>query len=252
MNRAVGFMRLDQQRKAIPMFQECADHFDFAASDAYTYMVLCHKELYEYEQAIACGLKIPVDQRSIDTEITLGFCHAKLGSWKDALPHYERATQLEPTAANAWENLGRGLFVLGRTRDALSALRRCTDLPEAGIEAWILRAELGAALNIYPDALDALARAHTLRKGASPKTFDRLNALDEFVQFKQQKEQVRVLLGPGFNNRLLDEICVAARETVKQSTNDRNMQIEQLRRRWPAVMYSQAAAILALFRNTSS
>jgi serine/threonine protein kinase len=184
MNRAVGFMRLDQQRRAIPLFQECADRFDLAAADAYAYIMLCHKELHEYEKAIACGLKIHVDQRSADTEVTLGFCYATLGRWGDAAPHYERATHLKPTSANAWENLGRGLFVLGRSRDARSALQQCTDLPDAGIEAWMLRAEVEATLNIYPDALDALMRAYALRGGAMSEELDRLAAVDEFVRLK--------------------------------------------------------------------
>lgn len=146
MNRAIGFMRLGQQRRAIPMFQECADRFDLGAGDAYAYMVLCHKELHEYEQAIACGRKIHVDQRSGDTEVTLGYCQAKLGRWAEAVQHYAHATQLSPANANAWENLGRGLLVLGRPLDARDALKRCTALPDAGIDAWTLQAEVEAAL----------------------------------------------------------------------------------------------------------
>ncbi len=252
MNRAIGFMRLGQQRRALPMFQECADRFDLASGEAHAYMVLCHKELHEYEEALACGLTIPVGQRSADTEVILGYCSAKAGRWADAVPHYERAAELEPATANAWENLGRGYFVLGRRQEALAALQRCTNLPDAGIEAWLLRAEIEAALHAYPAALEALRRARALADRAPPAHRDRLAEVEDFVLLTQHQEQARKLLGAGFNDRVLREICAAARDAVKRSDADRQAQVQELRQRYPAVMYSQAEVLLSLFSKSQS
>lgn len=40
----------------------------------------------------------------------------------------------------------------------------------------------------YPDALDALMRAHALRDGATAKQLDRFAAVDEFVRLKQYEK----------------------------------------------------------------
>lgn len=250
MNRAIGFMRLGQQRRALPMFQECADRFDLAAGEAYAYMVLCHKELNEYDEAIACGLTIPVAQRTADTEVILGYCHAKAGRWADAVPHYRRAAELGPATAIAWENLGRGHFALGHRRDALTALQRCTSLPDAGVEAWILRAEIEAALQAFPAAREALRRARALADAAPPALRHRLAEVEDLVLHAQHLQQARKLLGAGFNDRVLREICAAAREAVKQPGADRHAQVQALRQRCPAVMYSQAEGLLALYSTT--
>jgi eukaryotic-like serine/threonine-protein kinase len=147
MNRAIGFHRLGNHRRAIAMFEECANRFDLCASDAYAYQLLCHKALREYDAAIACGLKVTDSRRSADTETALGYCFAITKRWADAVRHYARAVALDPTSLNAWENLARGYLVLGRRQDAKSAIETCTALPDAGATQWALRAEIEASAN---------------------------------------------------------------------------------------------------------
>lgn len=81
--------------------------------------------------AIAAGLAVPVlaDQRSeAKAQVEFGIAVAQKNLWKEATQRWERATQLDPTYAAAWNNLGIGYEQLGRFDDARKAYEKALEL----------------------------------------------------------------------------------------------------------------------------
>ncbi len=72
---------------------------------------------------------------------------------------YERATNLEPTYALAWNNLGYLLWKRKRPRDALSAVENALALDPQDADAWYSKAMVLEDLKRYEEALAAVLRA---------------------------------------------------------------------------------------------
>jgi hypothetical protein len=75
----------------------------------------------------------------------LGNCQFRIGDHAEAAVSLEASTRLEPTRAEAFNDLAAALFVLGRDAEALTCLRRALDLHPDLAEAeetdaiWLLR-----------------------------------------------------------------------------------------------------------------
>ncbi|MEA2775776.1 MAG: hypothetical protein QOF90_1182, partial [Acetobacteraceae bacterium] len=75
----------------------------------------------------------------------LGNCQFKSGDYADAARSLGASTRLEPSRAEAFNDLAAALFVLGRDAEALMCLRRALDLRPDLAEAqetdaiWLLR-----------------------------------------------------------------------------------------------------------------
>jgi Flp pilus assembly protein TadD len=79
--------------------------------------------------AVALTAPLAADKRQEAKEqVAFGMSIAKRGLWKTATFHWERATQIDPTYAAAWNDLGIGYEQLGRFDEARKAYERALEL----------------------------------------------------------------------------------------------------------------------------
>jgi Flp pilus assembly protein TadD len=81
--------------------------------------------------AIALAMVAPVlaDARSDAKEqLTFGIELAQRNLWRDATIRFERAVQIDPTYAEAWNDLGIGYEQLGKLEDAREAYDKALKL----------------------------------------------------------------------------------------------------------------------------
>lgn len=77
------------------------------------------------------GLVAPAlaDKRAdAKAQVVFGVEIARKGLWRDATQRFENATQLDPTYASAWNNLGIAYEQLGRFEEAKKAYERAIEL----------------------------------------------------------------------------------------------------------------------------
>lgn len=71
-------------------------------------------------------------QRSAAKEhVDFGIAVAQRGLWREATFRWQQAVELDPTYAEAWNNLGIGYEQLGRFDDARKAYERALELDPA-------------------------------------------------------------------------------------------------------------------------
>ena len=69
------------------------------------------------------------DQRSdAKDQVDFGITVAQKGLWKEAVLRWEKAVEIDPTYAAAWNNLGIGYEQLGRFDDARKAYEKALEL----------------------------------------------------------------------------------------------------------------------------
>lgn len=81
--------------------------------------------------ALALTLVVPVyaDRRSDAKEqVAFGMAVAQKGLWRTATFHWERAVEIDPTYAAAWNDLGIGYEQLGKFAEARKAYDRALEL----------------------------------------------------------------------------------------------------------------------------
>lgn len=77
---------------------------------------------------------VPADVAAADArseskaQVEFGIKVAQTGLWKEATYRWERATELDPTYAEAWNNLAIGYEHAGRFEDAEKAYLKALDL----------------------------------------------------------------------------------------------------------------------------
>ena len=72
---------------------------------------------------------VSADPRSeAKAQVEFGIAVAQRNLWKEAAYRWERATQIDPTYAAAWNNLGIGYERLGRFDDARKAYENALEL----------------------------------------------------------------------------------------------------------------------------
>jgi tetratricopeptide (TPR) repeat protein len=82
--------------------------------------------------------------------------------YADALPLFQRATELAPGNAVAWGNKGVALINLGRYAEALEACDRALTLDPNNATVWSNKGGVLRSLGRYAEALEACDRALTL------------------------------------------------------------------------------------------
>ncbi len=96
----------------------------------------------------------------------------------EALPFFERATQLAAGSFSAWSNLGYTLNELKRYQEAMPAHKRATTLDSLSTAAWYNKGLALYNLNLHQEALVAYDRAGA-RCGGSESEGTRGDPLDE-------------------------------------------------------------------------
>jgi Flp pilus assembly protein TadD len=83
--------------------------------------------------AVVLALAIPAyagaDQRSdAKAQVDFGIAVAQKGLWREAANRWQKAVEIDPTYASAWNNLGIGYEQLGRFDDARKAYEKALAL----------------------------------------------------------------------------------------------------------------------------
>jgi Tfp pilus assembly protein PilF len=78
---------------------------------------------------VASSVLMRADERSdARAQVDFGIEVAQRGLWKEAIYRWERAIELDPTYAAAWNNLAIGFERAGRLGEALEAYENALDL----------------------------------------------------------------------------------------------------------------------------
>jgi tetratricopeptide (TPR) repeat protein len=88
-----------------------------------------------------------------------GYELAEREQWKEAIPYYRRALELDPQHAMAWSNLGNALRATGSLEEALECQSRAVDLDPEFALGWANKAVTLASLDRREDALPCYGRA---------------------------------------------------------------------------------------------
>src|SRR5437016_4876054 len=82
--------------------------------------------------ALLVSIAVPsfADQRRSDAkaQVAFGIAVAQKGLWKEAIYRFEKAVQLDPSYAAAWNDLAAGYEQLGRFDDARKAYESAIEL----------------------------------------------------------------------------------------------------------------------------
>jgi tetratricopeptide (TPR) repeat protein len=104
----------------------------------------------------------PQPAESVSDLLTQGRALQAQQKHAEALPFFQRATQLDPNSFDAWANLGYALNSLGRHAEALPAEERATKLDPNNAAAWCNKGGALGSLGRFGEALAAFDRALAL------------------------------------------------------------------------------------------
>ena len=104
----------------------------------------------------------PQATESVDDLLARGKALSGQKKYAEALPFFERASQLAPGSFEAWANLGYILNDLGRWREALAACDRSLALDSSSGAEWTRKSFALIGLKRYDEALVACDRALAL------------------------------------------------------------------------------------------
>jgi Tfp pilus assembly protein PilF len=81
--------------------------------------------------ALVLGVALPAyaDKRSdAKAQVDFGILVAQKGLWKDATTRWQKAVQIDPSYAPAWNNLGIGFEQLGKFGEAREAYEKALEI----------------------------------------------------------------------------------------------------------------------------
>jgi serine/threonine protein kinase len=108
------------------------------------------------EEAIAWYDKaLDVDPKNADAWNNKGACQLKLGQSEKAVESFRRALVCDTQNAAALRNLGSGLSALGRFSEALEALKKAATLEPSNEAVWLNIGRIAERLDRKSDALSA-------------------------------------------------------------------------------------------------
>lgn len=128
-------------KKAIELSFDDLDRFNLEAAKN---MILAEKGIRENSQALLLRVKKSYQRtlerlrRSVDY-YNLANVAAGLGDHDFAVPHYERALEMEPSNPQYWHNLGTSLLKTKRKNEGLAAYNKALDLDPNLVEALITK-----------------------------------------------------------------------------------------------------------------
>ncbi|MBC2741522.1 MAG: YcaO-like family protein [Desulfosarcina sp.] len=118
--------------------QRALSHFDRALElspadqdipSIYSYMGVCHKELGDYEQALAVLAKgEALDPERTDIYNLMGFCHFMRKEHEAAIQSFEKVIELDPGSAIDYANIASNYRDMGKKTDAVRYYRLALEL----------------------------------------------------------------------------------------------------------------------------
>ena len=110
---------------------------------------------------------------NLTAELNLGEAVYKLGRSSEAIAHFERALQIDPSQASAYSSLGAALLDSGRPSESLAALQKAIELDPRSSDAHYNLANTFLQLGRGPDAIVHYKRALEL----APDEIETMNNL---------------------------------------------------------------------------
>jgi tetratricopeptide (TPR) repeat protein len=103
-----------------------------------------------------------LDPNNFDAWFNLGYTSYELRQYAEALPAYEHTIRLEPNNADAWGNKSGALNQLNRYEEGLAACARAITLDPSNATAWTYQGDALYQLTRYEEALTAYDQALAL------------------------------------------------------------------------------------------
>ena len=157
----------------------------------------------------------------------------ELKRYKEALAIYEKAIQLKPEYAEAWNGEGKTFLELKRYKEALDAYEKAIQLQPEYAEAWLGRARTLANLQRYQAAIDSFEQALKLQPNDSKAWNDRgdvlvtlhrypeaLASYDKAVQYQPDYYQAWSSRGGAMHNLQKYEEAIASYDKAVQYQPD--------------------------------
>jgi len=119
-------LALGEPETALARFQEALDRDPHAQDlpSIYSYMGVCHKELEQYDTALAVLEKgAAIDPDRTDIHNLIGFCHFKKKAHKQAIAAFEKVIRLNPASAIDYANIATNYRELGDREKAIEYYR---------------------------------------------------------------------------------------------------------------------------------
>lgn len=126
-------------------------------------------EIYFNRGGYVLGLEaadkaLKINPKNVLGLICKGGCLMQMGSYRDAIDYFDRATDLDPNNAEAWYFLGRTYQLIGSHEypNAMRCLNKATDIDPNYIEAWLRKYEIasdlgdGISARKYSDIVNSL------------------------------------------------------------------------------------------------
>jgi tetratricopeptide (TPR) repeat protein len=126
----------------------------------------------------------PHPSESLKDVMTQGRALSLQKQYAEALPFFDRATQLDPANANAWLNLGMTLSILDRESEALPAFERAIMLDPTDLTAWVFKGMALSGLDRGAEAMAVIDRALAL----DPTDEDSLKAKELLISKREALE----------------------------------------------------------------
>jgi tetratricopeptide (TPR) repeat protein len=117
--------------------------------------------------------------------------------YAEAIPFFERATQLDPRNFDAWANLGQAYDEVKRYQEALAACDRALALNDKSAAAWNNKGNALNALKRYAEALPCVERALKIGENANrwQRKADALRGLGRTAEAEEAERRAKALGG---------------------------------------------------------
>jgi tetratricopeptide (TPR) repeat protein len=128
---------------------------------------------------------VPQTAESLNDLLTQGKALQAQKKHTEALPFFQRATQLDPNSFSAWFNLGYTLYELERYAEALPAYEHASRLDPNNSDAWGNMSGVLNHLTRYEEGLATSARATTLDPSNATAWTYQGDALNQLMRYEE-------------------------------------------------------------------
>ena len=148
---------------------------------------------------------VALDPNHYDARYNLGFVLAKLGRPQEALVHLEKAAHLNPLSSEARFQLAAVLRSLGQEQRAREELRGFQKKKEQSVKENVAGTKVNQANEYfqageYQPAADLYREAIAEDPGNARDYYDLALALDQLGKIAEEREALKRILSPAFNN----------------------------------------------------